>query len=420
MKTFFDFGVDGKMLIKLNDEDFRNLDVVSVIHKKKILVEMERICPVRNRGETEDLDDLYLKRERIRNLQKRSYAVRMIQNLYRRYRGKMMILNIKMMVELNNKKIFMDLMIQNSRGWWTDKKIPAKNIKPYTGVILDEKEEIKRNNEDILIAKKMMKKKAFIAIEDEKVKIGNDNQLLVLHRNNSIRSILSDKKFTSILIESKEKTTNQNENHSDTESITTFSHENYSLESDPFLPTPLTNTNMNVSVNNSISPVSSEYPNSQSLHSNNQIKNVLFYIGTDLHVNRSKYAAIKLPEIKTFGRKCDHMRGTSSVKYDNCGEWKPSVGDRVNADNTLVRLTDSQLYIEKANFNRIKDHTTVASSIGRNKSDLNVTANVDRNVAPFICSGDISHNASLSITQQLRTSGYDKRRLEIFMKSRHN
>ena len=421
------------MLLKLNDEDFINLDVKSVIHKKKILVEMERICPLRNRGEMEDLDNLYLKRERIRNLQKRSYAVRMIQNLYRRYRGKVMILNLKLMVKLNHKKILMDAMIQNSRGWWTDKKIPAKNIKPYTGVILNEKEEIKRNNEEVLMEKKMMKRNAINALEVEKYKSNFENQLLVMHKKDSVRSFLSVQKSQSNQIlkknekneseiknrdKNEKKNENENENYSDTESIISFSNQNYLIDSDPFISSPNANTNTNTIIN--VFPMNREYTNSQFSHTNNQAKNVLFYIGTDMHVNKSKYKVTKLPEIKTFGRKCDHIRGINRVKYDKFGKWIPSIDDRLNVENSKLRLIDSQNSNEK--LYRIDNRNLIDTGIDMNmsKGNININGNINISSTAYICSDDISQSATLSITQQLRTSGYDERRLEIFMNNRHN
>ena len=159
------------MLLTLNDEDFENLNVTNIIHKKKIMVEINRICPPESRQDVEDIDDLYIKRERMRNLKIKAYAVSMIQRVYRRFAGKLFIARLKLEVNLNYKSILLEKKILESEGWWTEKQIPSKKIKNLLLNEVPKKEAMKREIEDILMEEKKEKEKKTARIAQRAKKV---------------------------------------------------------------------------------------------------------------------------------------------------------------------------------------------------------------------------------------------------------
>ena len=83
VRTFRDYGTDGRALVLLDGEDFDNLEVWSKVHRKKILMEIHRECPVYKK---ENMSEAHaIRREKIRKMKLMIYSALKVQMAFRQY-----------------------------------------------------------------------------------------------------------------------------------------------------------------------------------------------------------------------------------------------------------------------------------------------------------------------------------------------
>jgi hypothetical protein len=82
-QTFRDYGVNGRALVLLDGEDFDNLEVWNKVHRRKILMEFHRECPVYKK---ENMSEEHaIRRERIRKMKLMIYSAIKVQMAFRQY-----------------------------------------------------------------------------------------------------------------------------------------------------------------------------------------------------------------------------------------------------------------------------------------------------------------------------------------------
>ena len=451
-ETFFNYGVDGNILLKLTDDDFENLNINNKIHRKKILVELERICPLADRTDVEDVDDLHIRRERMKNLKRRTYAVCVIQRIYRRFAGKMFIQRLKLKVNLNYRKQLLQHNITVNDGWWTDKEIPSKSMTNLTLEVLEENERIRREKEDILLLKKKkerekairikksyLEKKGFL-VEAEKYTIKNEKNNQNNHgednanAENTVRRGSVNSFFSKKSAKTSSAFTSENNGDDDTEGTNVL--------------------------------------DSAILQRNNM---TMSYIGNN-NVNEKNDDKLKLPNIKTFGRKADRVTINGWGKYNDVGSWIPLIknpeGKKDDFSNDKNGNGDVNIALDKPdvstdnakNMNCLNDNiantmkkatrnefgVTVITpqnpngnmhhdanrkyNLEHNKLNTNIVINNNKSIilnedefSPdisdlkvFTVIDDLTHNPTRLLTQKLKNSGYDKRRQENFLENRMN
>ena len=137
VKTFVDYGVDGSMLLKLDDEDYFNLGLTSRVLQKKIEVELERVLPVRDRAEM-TAEQLFLSRERLRMARLREEAALMIQSNYRVYLAREEVKRIQKLAYIVESQKMLKRKIETSAPWWTEHDVPSMHIQPIPVIRFDQ------------------------------------------------------------------------------------------------------------------------------------------------------------------------------------------------------------------------------------------------------------------------------------------
>lgn len=108
-----------------------------------------------------------------------------------------------------------------------------------------------------------------------------------------------------------------------------------------------------------------------------EINNIIKYIAVDICEDGKPLPLLKLPAIKSFGRKTDHFSVKGWGRYNDRGQW-----------------------------NGLDDHLDRNDDNGGDK----VYTVID----------DLTHNPTRLLSDKLKASGYDQRRLEKFLKNRMN
>eukprot|EP00596_Hydrurales_sp_CCMP1899_P004110 CAMPEP_0119045206 /NCGR_PEP_ID=MMETSP1177-20130426/37995_1 /TAXON_ID=2985 /ORGANISM="Ochromonas sp, Strain CCMP1899" /LENGTH=462 /DNA_ID=CAMNT_0007016583 /DNA_START=807 /DNA_END=2195 /DNA_ORIENTATION=+ len=317
---FHKYGVDGKVLLKLDEEDYDNLNVTSGIHIKKIVVELERLFPLRNRPELDDDADFYIKREQMRNKKRKDYAACLIQKGFREFMGRKSLLRLRMEIRVSASARAVAERVVAGDGWWTDKEIPSKDMNVFSSIPEVNDFKIKNNKELILK-------------EEEK-----DESKEVSKRRNSIKSSVSIKSVGSALTSKSHASSRSKKSHADI--------------------------------------VASNIANNTK--GQEEINDIVQYIGVDVSEDGNPLPLLKLPAIKSFGRKADHLSVKGWGRYADGGQWSG---------------LDSH-------------HTNKNDDIGLGKI--------------FNVIDDLTHNPTNLLTEKLSASGYNARRLETFLRNRIN
>ena len=476
------------MLLTLNDEDFENLNVTNIIHKKKIMVEINRICPPESRQDVEDIDDLYIKRERMRNLKIKAYAVSIIQRVYRRFAGKLFIARLKLEVNLNYKSILLEKKILESEGWWTEKKIPSKKIKNLLLNEVNKKEAMKREIEDFLMEEKREKEKkaARNAQRAKKILLEAQKKPKNTKKNEAPKSEIMIESYT---VESENRKNKLN--LTDTE-IDDLNDEKEMLNArfDLFsLKLRSQNDAMDLIGSSGVKNNNIIDKNRSNDGDNGINDNPNLCVDNNNHNSNDNnnliLPLVSLPHIKTFGKKCDRLTLNGWGMYNDLGAWLPlikerelltvlsntkstetteessnenknaneydvknSMNIRKNDTNKLKENPNGNYFHEINKLNNIKrlnnnknygaDHACNDDSDGNIKSenmdvnsiDMNIDINLINasnnyeygksldNVKFFNVINDLTHNPTILFSEKLRDSGYDKRRMDNFLKNR--
>lgn len=407
--------MDGKVLLTLNDEDFDNLNVNSGIHRKRLLLELERLFPLRDREVEEDEEDMYIKRERIKSLKRKEYAASVIQREFRCYLGKLLIIKMKLVLRLAHNNDILDKKIKSTEGWWTDKDIPSKHINVISAIRENNKEKVfnKEINEKLFVQKQKKEKNLFEK-ETERSKI--KKQMETNHKNNRRESL---KSICSI----------------DT----------------------LNNNELTIQINNKKKEKTQEDMVNENIKKATKIEYYLLsqnesarYIGIVTAKDQEPLPLLKFPVIKTYGRKIDHNSIYGWGRFDDRGVWVDIQGENEIEKNSDKNSSNNGNNMKNGSSNMKNSSSNSGSNVNRHIKDIdrnnlnyysqsfnstiNPTKNTKNNInnlnnnnkinnqtapaSPLVYSvfDDISYNPTRLLTEKLSTSGYDKRRMDKFLR----
>jgi hypothetical protein len=128
--SFHDYGIDGKALLLLEDEDFDNLNITNKIHRTKVRVELKKRYPYEFRERVSE--EMTLRREAIRKFKLFSMASNHIQAVFRGYLARKTVWLMQELVRLEHYEREMNKEIEHSGTWWTDRhEIPTRRMLPY-------------------------------------------------------------------------------------------------------------------------------------------------------------------------------------------------------------------------------------------------------------------------------------------------
>jgi hypothetical protein len=347
VQRFYDYGVDGNMLLLLDDEDFDNLEVFSGVHRKKITVELERIFPKRLRVNIKS-DSHVARRERIRRAKLQDEATVVIQRVYRGYLGRRSIKVMKERERIQSNKRMLDWQVETTAyGWWTDRDIPSKHIQPLTV------EDIRTGSSPGPAAG--TKNLLLLPSPTSPTKLRTSPQQ---GNNSTVRSSLPPSPISlgssSHFRNNQSMMTNSNRNDGASTNKAKLLKGDVALIDPPAVVR--TFASMNITL-----PGESEEAGKRD--------------------SSLIEAVLRLPPLKTFGRKADHFGCKGWGRYDSNGQWLP-----------------------------VAQQTTATAIPG----SLSSTDNHNNNQQQFL--GDA--NPSKLLTLRLQHNGYDERRDEIFRKSK--
>jgi hypothetical protein len=209
-------------------------------------------------------------------------------------------------------------------GWWTEKEIPSKNMNKLAAI-----PEVDFKGKQELLLK-----------EEERVLKGNQQieSKEKAKKRNSMKSVVSIKSIGTAVTSKSKASIRSKKSQVDIVAANT-AHNSKGVE---------------------------------------EINNIIKYIAVDICEDGEPLPLFKLPAIKSFGRKADHLSVKGWGKYDHGGQW--------------------------SGFNA--DHVDRNDDNGGDKV--------------FTVIDDLTHNPTRLLTDKLRASGYDQRRLENFLKNRMN
>lgn len=129
-QSFYDYEIDGKGLLLLDDEDFENLEIDSIIHRKKIKVETKRVYGKEFRDRISEAQTL--RRENIRKFKLFSMACRQIQCVFRGYLARKDAKVRRELIRLEHFQGEVKKEVERSGIWWTDRdEIPTRRMLPF-------------------------------------------------------------------------------------------------------------------------------------------------------------------------------------------------------------------------------------------------------------------------------------------------
>ncbi len=125
-----EYGIDGKALLLIDDEDFENLDIINKIHRKKIKAEVFKRYPFEFKERASE--EQALRREAIRKLKLFTMASIAIQSAFRGYLARKEVWLRKEMVRLAAFNAELQKEVTTSGIWWTNREdVPALKLKSY-------------------------------------------------------------------------------------------------------------------------------------------------------------------------------------------------------------------------------------------------------------------------------------------------
>ena len=132
-KAMYEYGIDGKTLTLLDQEDFENLTILNRVHIRKIQVEIERrIGEVKKERVSEEH---LMRKEKIRKIKLFNLAALAIQGRLRIYLAKKEVWLRKEMIRLQKVAAEMKDEIARNGVWWPNREdIPSKDALLFTGL----------------------------------------------------------------------------------------------------------------------------------------------------------------------------------------------------------------------------------------------------------------------------------------------
>ena len=129
-ENLFNYNVDGRALLLMDDEDFDNVDIFNKIHRKKIRVEVKKRYP--HEFKERMSEEASLRREAIRKFKLFTLTAQLIQAVFRGYLARKDVWLKKEMIRLGIFEAEVEKEVAQSAIWWTYRDdIPTKKLKPY-------------------------------------------------------------------------------------------------------------------------------------------------------------------------------------------------------------------------------------------------------------------------------------------------
>ena len=127
VQTFRDYGTDGRALVLLDGEDFDNLEVWNKVHRRKILMEIHRECPVYKK---ENMSEAHaIRREKIRKMKLMIYSALKVQMAFRQYLARKELSLRKEMKRLVIASAAAEDELKRLSVWYAERDdIPSKKI----------------------------------------------------------------------------------------------------------------------------------------------------------------------------------------------------------------------------------------------------------------------------------------------------
>lgn len=138
--NLYEYGIDGKALLLLDNEDFDNLDIFNKIHRKKIKAEVYKKYPheFRERASEEQT----MRREAIRKLKLFTMASKLIQSVFRGYLARKEVWLKKEMIRLAIFEAEISREVQATGVWWSYRNnIPSLEVAPLNVMEMQNKKE---------------------------------------------------------------------------------------------------------------------------------------------------------------------------------------------------------------------------------------------------------------------------------------
>lgn len=148
VRTFRDYGTNGRALVLLDSEDFENLEVWSRVHRKKILTEINRVCPVYKK---ENISEAHaIRREKIRKMKLLIYSSLKVQMAFRQYLARKELHLRKELRRLQKSSLDAAEELRKLSIWYAERDdIPSKKlaaINPYLETAKEEDDPLDKMN----------------------------------------------------------------------------------------------------------------------------------------------------------------------------------------------------------------------------------------------------------------------------------
>jgi hypothetical protein len=128
--ALYDYGIDGKALLLLDDEDYDNLNIFNKIHRVKIRVEIKKRYPVEFKERVSE--EMTMRREAIRKFKLFTMASNHIQAVFRGYLARKVVWLKKELIRTAEFQAQLGKEIDHSGIWWTNREeIPTRRMVPY-------------------------------------------------------------------------------------------------------------------------------------------------------------------------------------------------------------------------------------------------------------------------------------------------
>lgn len=128
--ALYDYGIDGRALLLLDDEDFDNLDITNKIHRIKIKVEIKKRYPHEFKERVSE--EMTMRREAIRKYKLFTMASNHIQAVFRGYLARKAVWLKKELIRVAQFQEAMAKEVDYSGIWWTKREeIPTRRMVPY-------------------------------------------------------------------------------------------------------------------------------------------------------------------------------------------------------------------------------------------------------------------------------------------------
>ena len=133
--NFYEYGIDGRTLCLLDDEDYENLMVENRVHRRKIYIEIEKRMGVIKKERVSE--EHLMRREKIRKMKLFIMAATAIQTRYRVYLAKKELWLRKELIRLAEFDREVKAQVKSAGRWWaTRPDIPSRDPLLFSSISL--------------------------------------------------------------------------------------------------------------------------------------------------------------------------------------------------------------------------------------------------------------------------------------------